>query len=149
MRLRELRKLVEQLSSGAPATSHILSEEDILLPQTSHGAPVLVGGLDVPSGLYQGSILMEFDPPDQGDGSPPTILARLTSVELYDQDHGNVDWSFFLGDIAPTRIMDSDLIYIPDGGTLQLFLYTENSAVSGVASPVPVTVDKIILTLLG
>lgn len=152
MRYSKLEKLVQQLSSPevTSVAAHTLSDEDVVLLPVTRTAPLLIGEIPIESGLYQMMIYVEFDAPDQGDGSPPGVIAYMDGVDLLQQGQGlNMPLLLFQGNLGPTQILASDRTFVGLDGTLEFSLSVENSAVADTDSAAPVTIDRVFFSLLG
>lgn len=153
MRLRDLSKRILQLeaeASAAPAAAHAITAEDLLLPVGSRSAPVAVGSMPLGLGVYQLAIVAEFNAPDQGDGSPPQLVIHLNGVTHEIQGSGlSEPIGLFQGNIGPTVVMVSGMMYVSDGGTLAVTAHVESSSVANANSPFPVTLDNLIVSLVG
>lgn len=152
MRFSKMAEIVERLSNSSvgPVAAHVVDATDISLPPGSRLAPEAVGAMPVASGLYQAAFLIEWNAPDQGDGSPPSINMHLNGVTPHFQGIAADGDPLLLyqGGLGPQKIIISDLVYIPVGGTLAISLGTENSAFAGTDAPAA-TIDRLIVSLIG
>lgn len=151
MRLRDLSKRILQLEadvSAAPAASHTAVAEDLLLPVGSRSAPVAAGNIAVTVGVYQLGVVAEFNAPDQGDGSPPTLVVHLNGPAHQVTD-GSEPIQLFQGNIGPTVITFGSMMYVSESGTIAVTAHIESSSVANADSPFPVTLDNLIVSLVG
>lgn len=153
MRLRKLTKIVEQLSENAsvgPVSAHVVDAPNIVLPPESLAAPVVVDSLPILSGLYQLALLIEWTAPDQGDGSPPLISIHLGGVEYLLKITGTGDpVAMYQGDLGFQRIVSNDIMYVTEDGDLTVSLSVENSASAPPVEGPQVTIDRVIVSLIG
>jgi hypothetical protein len=140
MRLRELAKRVEQLAqqseggAGGPVGQHVITTEDLALHPSSRLAPVFVDDMPVAPGIYQ-------------FGNPPSIYMHMNGIECVFQGQAS-PVLMYQGNLGPQQVVVSDLLYVPEGGTLSVLVHSESSAVADTNAP-EVVLNRLIVSLLG
>jgi hypothetical protein len=153
MRLRELAKRVEQLAqqseggAGGPVGQHVITTEDLALHPSSRLAPVFVDDMPVAPGIYQFAAVIDWNAPDQGDGNPPSIYMHMNGIECVFQGQAS-PVLMYQGNLGPQQVVVSDLLYVPEGGTLSVLVHSESSAVADTNAP-EVVLNRLIVSLLG